>query len=265
MKILLSIILGLIQGLTEFLPVSSSGHLVLAEHFLGFTRPDISFEIALHIGSLIAVLYYFRKEIVDLTLSLFIWTDDRKKDRMFVLYLMVATFFTGIIGVMFSDFFESLFSKPMYSALFLSLTGLIVFASDKITTGKLTGSNVGILKSIGIGLGQSFAILPGISRSGTTIATGIYFGLERKEAARFSFLLSIPAILGSVVLKIKDFQDLPKNLILSYSAGAIAAFVSGLLVISVLIKLVQNKKLKYFAFYCWGLSILSIILLLLGL
>ena len=265
MKVLISIILGLIQGLTEFLPVSSSGHLVLAEHFFGFTRPDISFEIALHIGSLVAVLYYFRKEIVDLTLSLFIWNEDRKKDRMFVLYLLIATFFTGIIGVKFSDFFESLFSKPMYSAIFLSLTGLIVFISDKFPTGKLSGSNVGVMRSIGIGLGQSFAILPGISRSGTTIATGIYFGLDRKEAARFSFLLSIPAILGSVVLKIKDFENLPKDLVLPYSAGAIAAFISGLLVISVLIKLVQNKKLKYFAFYCWGLSIISLTLLILGL
>jgi len=158
-----------------------------------------------------------------------------------------------------------LFSKPLYPAIFLSITGLIVFISDKIKTGKLKSENIGLFKSIGIGLGQSFAILPGISRSGTTIATGIFLGLERKEAARFSFLLSIPAILGSVVLKIKDFRNLPNNLILSYSFGAFAAFISGLLVISVLIKLVQNKKLKYFAYYCWGLSIVSVTLLILGL
>ncbi len=265
MNTLISIILGLIQGLTEFLPVSSSGHLVLAEHFLGFQKPGISYETMLHLGSLLAVLIYFRKDIINLCKAIIRFNDKSlAPERRIILYMILATLVTGIVGLTLKDFFERLFTLPVYAAAFLSLTGVIVFFSDKCEKSEKNAAEMGVKKSLLIGLVQSLAILPGISRSGSTVAASLSLGIKRADAARFSFLLSIPAILGANIVHIKELSSLTSAQILPYTAGTLAAFISGYAVIAWLIKLIKQRKLKIFAYYCWLVSVLSVSLILMG-
>jgi undecaprenyl-diphosphatase len=180
------------------------------------------------------------------------------------MYLIISTFITAVIGFLFKDFFENLFQNPLLVAGMLSVTGIIVFFSDTVRIEKVHSSNMGIWRAIIIGLGQSLAILPGISRSGTTISVSLFAGIKRAEAARFSFLLSIPAILGAAVLHLDAFAALNKSMLTSYLVGGLGAFVSGYLVIAMLLKIIQKRKLKYFAYYCWIISITTIVLILAG-
>jgi undecaprenyl-diphosphatase len=265
MEIFKAIILGIIQGLTEFLPVSSSGHLVLAEHYLKFNNPEISFEIILHLGSLFAVLLYFRKDILSLLKSLILFKNKESihtKNRNTVFYIIVATTVTGILGFYFEDPLTKAFSSLYIPSFMLIITGFILYLSDKIEPKGIKTHQLGIRKSILIGLAQAFAILPGISRSGTTITVGIFAGLDREEAARFSFILSIPAILGANILKISSILSLDRSDLLSYLLGTLAAFISCYAVISFLISVVKKQKLKYFAFYCWFIALITLILYL---
>ncbi|HPM01897.1 MAG TPA: undecaprenyl-diphosphate phosphatase [Candidatus Cloacimonadota bacterium] len=263
-----TILLGIIQGLTEFLPVSSSGHLVLSQHFLnhGETSGDLSLEVFLHFGSLMAVLIYFRKDIIPLFISLFKWDkgEETKNHHNQIYYILTATFITGIIGIVFKDFIESLFNNALLVSIFLSVTGVIIFFSDKLKSGNFKSGEIGFLKSVFIGLGQAFAITPGISRSGSTIAFSLFTGMKREEAAKFSFILSIPAILGANMMEFKSLTTLNTAEMINYFAGFVAAFVSGYLVIGVLLKMIQKAQLKYFAIYCWIISLVSITLLILG-
>ncbi|MFO7660204.1 MAG: undecaprenyl-diphosphate phosphatase [Candidatus Cloacimonadaceae bacterium] len=272
MNILNAIILGIIQGLTEFLPISSSGHLVLYQYFFGdaaSNAADISLEIFLHLGSLFAVIIYFRRELLDLVNSLFHWkkTFDANKhfrNRMVIVYLIISTIFTGIVYLLFGKEIVSVFAKPLTVSILLIITGVIIFLSDLVKTTDIPMSGMGLIRSALIGLGQGFAMLPGISRSGTTIATSLFCGIKRKDAAKYSFLLSIPAILAANLGEFKSFTELQSGLLLQYIFGALAAFVSGYLVISLLIRLIQSAKLKYFAFYCWFIAAVSIILIILA-
>ncbi|MBL7148629.1 MAG: undecaprenyl-diphosphate phosphatase [Candidatus Cloacimonetes bacterium] len=263
MEILKAIILGIIQGLTEFLPISSSGHLVLAEHYLNFKQPDLSFEIFLHLGSVVAVLIYFRKDIIYLLKSLFIFKDksfEHLNNRNTLFYLLVATVVTAFIGLYFEDTVLKAFSSLYIPSFMLFITGIILFISDKIEPRGLDTHQLGIRKSILIGFAQAFAILPGISRSGSTIAMGIFTGLKREAAARFSFLLSVPIIVGANIHKISKITTLERSQFLIYLIGAFTAFIAGYSVISLLISFVKKQKLKYFAFYCWSISLLTLIL-----
>lgn len=262
--------MGIIQGLTEFLPISSSGHLVLFQYFFNNNtemNSDISLEVFLHLGSLLAVIIYFRKDLIELLASLFCWNktiDSNKhlRKRMMILYLGISTLVTGIVYLIFGNLIKGVFANPMVTAILLSATGLILWASDMQKKNEIPISGMGFLRGIIIGIGQGIAMLPGISRSGTTIATSLFCGLKRSEAARFSFLLSIPAILLANITEIDAISGLTKYQMLSYVFGALAAFVSGYLVIGFLIRLIQAAKLKYFAFYCWFISILSIVLII---
>ena len=265
MELFKAIILGVIQGLTEFLPVSSSGHLVLAGHYLKFNNPDISFEVVLHLGSLFAVLLYFRKDILSLIKSLILFNNKEPihtRNRNTVFYIIVATTVTGILGFYFEDPLTKAFSSLYIPSFMLLITGFILYISDKIEPREIKTYQLGIKKSILIGLAQAFAILPGISRSGITITVGIFAGLDREEAARFSFILSIPVILGANILKLSSLLSLDRSVWLSYFLGTFAAFISGYLVISFLISVVKKQKLKYFAFYCWLIAIITLILYL---
>ncbi len=269
MNILQSLLLGIIQGLTEFLPISSSGHLVLGQHFLGINSIDTSFEVFLHLGSLLAVILYFYKDIFELAQAFFPIKNEKFPERQvnnrkIVFYLIISTVVTGVIGFLFKDFFEEMFSKPVIVAGLLSVTGLIIFLSDTIRFDHIHTADMGFWRAIVIGLSQSMAILPGISRSGSTIATSLFIGVKRSEAARFSFLLSIPAILGAAVLNLDAFLQLDQSMLMSYSIGGLGAFVSGYLVISMLLNLIRKRKLKYFAYYCWLISLVSVILVLSG-
>ncbi|MDP8203495.1 MAG: undecaprenyl-diphosphate phosphatase [Candidatus Tenebribacter mawsonii] len=265
MEIFKSLLLGIIQGLTEFLPISSSGHLVLAEHYLKFNNPDISFEIILHLGSLFAVLLYFRKDILSLLTSVVLFKNketNHLRNRNTVFYILVATTVTGVLGLYFEEPLTKAFSSLYVPSFMLIITGFILFISDKIEPSGIKTHQLGIRKSILIGLVQAFAILPGISRSGTTITVGIFAGLDREEAARFSFILSIPAILGANIHKFSNILNLDRTHWIPYLIGTLAAFISGYAVISFLITIVKKQKLKYFAYYCWLIAIVTLILYL---
>ena len=266
-ELIKAVILGIIQGLTEFLPVSSSGHLVLAQHFMHYQKSDISFEIVLHLGSLLAVLIFFRKDIIELAVAPFKFSkrdEKNKKDLHSLLYLIIATFITGTLGYLLKDKFEAMFNRPLLASLMLVVTGFILFFSDKMSNTNIAMHNMGIKKSIFIGLGQTFAIIPGISRSGTTIAVSIFNGVERADAAKFSFLLSIPAILGANISEFSAIMHLDKQNMIQYFSGAIAAFISGYLVIALLINIVKKQKLKIFSIYCWIIAVVSALFLILG-
>jgi len=272
LDILNAIILGIIQGLTEFLPISSSGHLVLYQHFFGkslSSASDISLEVFLHLGSLFAVIIFFRKELFELIASVFHWkkTFDSGKhvrNRMVIVYLAISTIFTGVIYLLFGKDIVSIFTQPLTVSILLIVTGIIIFLSDLVKSTEIPVSGMGVIRSALIGLGQGFAMLPGISRSGTTISTSLFCGIKRKEAARYSFLLSIPAILAANLGEFKVLTELQTGLLLQYVFGALAAFVSGYLVISFLIRLIQSAKLKYFAFYCWLIAAVSIALIVIS-
>ncbi len=263
MTLIKSIILGIIQGLTEFLPVSSSGHLVIFQKLLKFNDPGVLFEVAVHLGTLVAVLIYFRKDIWKILRSIFIWgkntSEEMKNAHGLLLYLIIASIITAIIGFTFKDTLESFFEDTFLVGCMLLVTGVVLFISDKIKNTDKT--KMSISSSIIVGLAQSVAIIPGISRSGATITTGIFTGRTRDLATRFSFLLSIPAIIGAAVLKLKDLETAMSvnGAAIDFIAGGIAAAIVGYFAIAVLIKMIKKAKLFYFSIYCWIIGIIIIL------
>lgn len=263
-QIIIGILIGIVQGLTEFLPVSSSAHLVFMHELTGFA-PNLAFDTLLHIGSLVAVVVYFWNDLVHMFKSFFSSLLDifrgqfkqgirEDKYKKLAWLVIIGTIPAGLAGVLFKDFFEGLFSNLTAVAIFLIITGLLLWSSEKIS--KRTKDKTGLKKmtlkdSILIGLAQACAIAPGISRSGATISTGLFLGLERELAARFSFLLSIPAILGAALVQVKDISiGLDVNTS-AFIAGFIAAALSGYLAISLMLKLIKERNLLIFAYYCW--------------
>lgn len=240
-----AIFLGILQGLTEFLPVSSSGHLVLAEHILHAKNPGVAFELVVHLGTLLSVLIYFRRRIVLLLGSFFkkTETDTRRMNYL----LLVATIPAVIAGVFFKDFFESAFSAPVMTSIFLMVTGLILLLTALVPK---KDNPVTLGRSIIIGIGQAIAILPGISRSGSTISAGLFAGVNPVAAAEFSFLLSIPTIAGAIVFKIKDIIDINTALYGQFFVGLLASFIFGLLSVYWLLDIIKKGKFKYFGIYC---------------
>jgi len=255
MNYLDAIILGLVQGLTEFLPVSSSGHLVISEHLLHAKMPGVLFELVVHFGTLVSVLIYFRKRIWTLVKSIFI--REMKQERKTVYYLIAATLPAVIIALLFKDIIENAFSSPLMTSILLLITGIILF-STAIPVRRDKGSNLG--NSIMVGIGQAMAIFPGISRSGTSISFGLYVGLKPIEAAEFSFLLSIPAIIGAIVFKARDIAAVDPSLIGHYAVGAIVSFLSGLVAVYLLLDIIRKGKFEYFGIYCTILGFAGIII-----
>ncbi len=264
-----SILLGIIQGLTEFLPVSSSGHLVLAEHFLGVTDAGITFEVMLHFGTLLAVFVAFRKEIARLVVAFFSLFRPGKSlasrfreeyDLRLLLYIVVATLPAVLIGLVFKDKIEAAFDHPRFVAWALLFTGVLLALTFLASKGK---KSLTLVNTLIMGLAQALAILPGVSRSGSTISFGLYSGLRGEEAARFSFLLSIPAVLGATILKIHDMAAAP--LASGYPgillAGAAFAFLTGWLAIAAMLRILRHGKLYWFAPYCLLLGLVMLYLL----
>jgi len=252
-----ALLLGILQGLTEFLPVSSSGHLVLAQEVLGVKQPGVSFEVLLHLGTLLAVLIYFRSQLALLVRSIF--DANMKRERAIVGYLVIGTIPAGLAGLLFKDFFERAFSNPAITSLMLLVTGLILLSTRFFKTG---GKRVGVLSAVIIGIGQAVAILPGISRSGTTIAAGMVSGVKPSEAAEFSFLLAIPAILGATVLKSKELLALTSDFLGQYLVGTVFSFLFGLVAVYVVLAVVRRGKLDYFAYYCFAAGAVGLYLFL---
>lgn len=252
-----AIILGLLQGLTEFLPVSSSGHLVLTQAILNVNDPGVAFEVILHAASLLAILVYFRKRIFALILALF--GKGEKEDRTIVLFLVIGTLPAVIAVLLFKDFFEEAFSNPVMTSVMLLVTGFILLMTRFIPKGN---DKVSTKSTILMGLGQAMAIMPGISRSGSTIAVGMMSKVEPSKAAEFSFLLAIPAILGALVFKADDLTQLSSDMLGLYSISFITTFVSSLLAVYLVLSLIKKGKFEYFAYYCFAAGLFGLYLFL---
>lgn len=250
-----AVFLGLIQGLTEFIPVSSSGHLVIAQHFFKIKEDQVLFNVILHIGTLVPIFIVFWQDIKDIILL-------KKEKRKESLYILIAIIPTGIIGILFEDFFEQLFSNVYLTSLMLVVTGLILYLTEKIESDNKEIKDLKWWQPLAVGLAQGGAIIPGISRSGTTIAASLFQGLNRKAAARFSFLMSIPVIGGAGLLQFLNVLESGSiNLKIKIIVlGFLTAAISGYFAIKILLKLLAEKKLDYFSYYCWFLAALVVII-----
>ncbi len=269
-----AILLGILQGLTEFLPVSSSGHLVLAQQFLGLKEPLVFFDVMLHVGTLAAVLVAYRDAIKRLVVGGFSTLGDRQFWRQpratlntstelkFIGLILLGSIPTGIIAVLFKTELESFFDEVRLVSMMLILTGVILqlprLRREKADT------PVGQLKTWHaplIGIAQGCAITPGISRSGSTISLALFLGIPGKIAAEYSFLLSIPAILGAVVLKIRDVGDTSVPLHIM-GTGMLASFIVGYIALRFLLVMLNRGKFSVFSYYCVALGLTSLLIAL---
>lgn len=255
-----AILFGVIQGLTEFLPVSSSGHIELAKYFLGgesFNEQSMILTVVLHFGTALSTIWVCRKDIKEIIMGLF--SLEMNDAKLFSLKIIVSMIPAVIIGLTFIDQIESLFVQniPLVAAM-LVITGILLFLADRAQD---TTQKISIPSALMVGIAQAIAILPGISRSGATISTCVLLGVDRTKAARFSFLMVVPLIFG------KMLQDTLSGDIMTGSIsigilglGFLAAFITGIFACTWMIKLVQNSNLKYFSYYCFFVAGLSLIL-----
>lgn len=249
-----SLFLGALQGLTEFLPVSSSGHLVLFQQFVDVGEDHVLFDLVLHLGTLLPVLWFYRHH-VQLLLRDPVQGKGAFREREGVRLwglLIAASIPTAVIGLAFEDQFEALFSNPAALTLTFAITGTLLWASGRFDRSDRQ-TPLTLPLAVGLGIAQGFAITPGISRSGTTIAVALMLGLPREEAARFSFLMSVPAISGAVLLKLKD-ADLATLDWLSLGLGFSAALVTGYAALVLLVRVVKAGTFPRFAWYCWAVA-----------
>ena len=284
MSLLEAILLGIVQGVTEFLPVSSSGHLCLMKQIFDIDTGGMFYDVLLHIGTLIAVYVVYRKDIGkmivaglsiirDAAVNVGIFAGNRihseKKPyrtvisnsyRKFVMLVIVSTIPTGIIGVAASDLISACEEILIIPGICLILTSIILFISDHIAEGQKTPKNTSYTNAFVIGICQGIATMPGISRSGTTITACLLTGMNRKFAVKYSFIMSIPAILGALVFEIKDVDcaALQTAEIINYAVGTLVAMVVGYVCIKTMLIVVRKKKFTVFSIYCFVLGILSI-------
>jgi len=259
LSLLQAIFLGIVQGLTELLPVSSSAHLVIAQGFMPvFYQPGVLFDAVVHLGTLAAVIFFFREDIWMMLCSL--WPGKRnfslplKQQRFFrrlLILILASTALTATIGLTFREEIESLFTSTKIAASMLFVTGLLLYLSDRIRYNSANEEKLSFPKALLLGLAQGFALIPGISRSGATIACGIFLGLNRKTAARYSFLMSIPAVMGAVALQAPHFSAVTAGDLPSYLAGFLAAAVTGFFSLKLLYLFLRKATLRFFAYYCW--------------
>ena len=281
-----AIILGIVQGLTEFLPVSSSGHLAIMKNLLRMNvDTGVLYDVLLHVATLIAVCIVMRKDIIKLITEFFAIVKDvfmnlvifvrnissGEKDyynsiittsyRKFVVMIIVSTIPTAIIGFLLNDIIETVESELLVPGICLIATAIIILISDYLADGTKKAKDVTYGDAFSIGTAQGIATLPGLSRSGTTITACILCGFDRKFAVRYSFIMSIPAILGALVLKLTKLssESVSGGEVASYIVGMIVAAVVGYFALMFTIKIVQKKSFKFFAFYCLGLGAVSVI------
>lgn len=250
------VFLAVLQGLTEFLPVSSSAHLALFEHMFESKLDNVAFDVVLHLGTLASVLVFYRKDLSRFAQAFFLKLTgklpvERKEDWQMVLFVIWGSLPAAFIGGGFQKFFEEAFDRPIWISAFLLLTGTFLFLSrfSKPKDVPLTFKN-----TLVIGCSQAVAILPGISRSGSTITAGLFLGLDRRQAADYSFLLSIPAVAGAAFLEIPKLftSSNPHNDWALFMAAGTVSFLSGLLAIYFLLKILRKHSLEGFSYYCWA-------------
>jgi len=271
MELYQGVILGIIQGLTEFLPVSSSGHLVLGQIFFGITQSQLVFDISVHMGTLLAVLVVYASDIKAMVVSIAhfffkaiffkpvvsLFKEDENLQMAGL--ILIGSIPTAIIGFGLKQFEHILFTSRVLVGCMLILTGTALWVSRKYYFSGNKTNGPGIKKALLIGVCQGIAVIPGISRSGSTIAAGMFLGLDRHKAAKFSFLLSIPAILGAQILSIKDMinNNLSIDPVTIYAT--IISFITGLIALKILLTLVHSGKFHLFAPYCWLIGSLVIL------
>jgi len=268
MTILYAILLGLLQGATEFLPISSSGHLILAETFLGVHEASLAFDVALHLGTLVSVLIYFRNDFIQMAKALLDW---RARDsealllRGLAVQLVVGTVPAVAAALLFGDYIEATLRHPAVVAVTLAGVGLLLLLGEKMGAHRRGFHSITWWDALLVGCAQALAIVPGVSRSGITMTAGLFRGLNREAVARFSFLLSAPIICGAGVYKIPDIlrQGLEGGQTAFYLAGFLAAAVSGYLFIAFLLRFIRTRTFDVFAYYRFALAGLVVLSLML--
>lgn len=290
MNLFESILMGLIQGLTEFLPVSSSGHLAIFKQLFGMEDVGIAFDVLLHLGTLIAVFIAFWKDIwelivnavgilVDIFKNLGVWfynfskrklITEKKKNyinvistpyRRFVMLVLVTTIPTGIMGIVFDDVIEGASTALIIPGICLFITGILLLIADNTPAGVKDENTVSFKNAFGIGVCQGFATLPGISRSGTTIVACLVSKIDKEFAVKYSFIMSIPVILGAAVLQVPDLaaESTSAGSLVNYAIGMIVAAAVGYVCIKTMLNVVRKQKFKYFAYYCFIMGTISIV------
>ncbi len=284
MVILQAIVLGIVQGLTEFIPISSSAHLIIVPWLFGWQDPvleSLTFDVALHLGTLLALLLFFATEWIILIRAGITSILERKidgdPDRRLAWLILIGTIPGGIAGVLAEDKITELFHKPnapiqpgamMAMAVLLAFLGLLLFVAERVAQHIRTIKQTTLRDAILIGLAQAFAIFPGVSRSGSTITTGLALGLQRETAARFSFLLSAPIIAGAGSKSLLDIYEglnsgaITSGELLLFPVGFVAAAISGFLCIKVLLAYLQRHSTNVFVYYRWALAILILVVAL---
>ncbi len=285
MSLIEAIIMGFIQGLTEFLPVSSSGHLAIFKNVFGInTDTGILFDVLLHVGTLAAIFIAYWKDIKELIVNgfgilgcwianAFIWLGNlfaREKKpykqalgtpyRRFVMMVIISTIPTGILGILLENVIGSAGEVLMIPGICLVITACFLYIADKLPGGDKAAGSATYGDAVKIGLVQGVATLPGISRSGSTITACLACGFDKEFAVKYSFIMSIPAVMGAAVLELKDGLGMVSSeQLASYGAGTVVAGVVGYICIKTVLKLVRNNKFKYFAYYCFVAGIASVV------
>lgn len=285
-----AVILGLVQGLTEFLPVSSSGHLAILKYIFNISDIGITFDIFLHVGTLIAVFVVYYKDIGRLIknfvfmigcifYNLYAWIrnlsiryDEDKIPykkvvsnfyKRFVLLAIVSTIPVGIVGILFEDYIEKVSAGLLIPGICLLITGVVLLLAEALPGGKKNARNMSYKNAVFIGVCQACAVFPGISRSGSTISASLMAGLDRSFAVKYSFILSIPAILGAALVSCLDIATgevvVATNEIGMYAVGMIVAAVVGFIAIKVTLAVVKKRKFKWFSLYCFAVGIFAIV------
>lgn len=278
-----AIILGLVQGATEFIPVSSSGHLVLVPELAGWERHGLAFDVALHVGTLLALVAYYRTDLFQMVRATVTTTPSPERDgyRRLLLLLVIATVPVGVVGLALGDTVEAAFGAPSFTAVALLVTAALLIAGERLYRRRRTASPdgapetppdpeastttlpppVGLRAALIVGAAQCFALLPGVSRSGTTISAGLAAGLPRPVATRFAFLLGLPAIAGAAILQLPNIDDLQRISTPELVLGVGAAAISGYLAIAFLVRLVSRAGVDRFAWYLVPVAGLSLFIL----
>lgn len=284
MNLLESIFLGIVQGVAEFLPVSSSGHLAIFEKLFGIDEASISFDVFLHIGTLIAVILVYWRDVVRLVVEgIGIVTDAciniytfinakrtkqtptyrkiiRSAYRKFAMLVIVSTIPTGIIGMLGRELVDKSSDTLIVPGICLLITAVLLFMSDQVPDGLKTPKKTTYANAVFIGVCQGIATLPGLSRSGTTITSGLLCGLRRDFAVKYSFIMSIPAIIGAAIVEIPNMQkNIATTSAVYYVVGVVVSAVVGFVCIKTMLIIVRNKKFKYFAYYCAVVGIIAVI------
>lgn len=277
MTYLMAVILGLVQGVAEFLPISSSGHLTLFQHFFGMEQPDNLFNVLVHFATLLAVCVYYWQDVTAMVYEFFLglralvckqYRQQPMPEARRMVWLVILGTLPLFLVLPVKDLVEGLGNNPVYVCCALLATGCLLFLSDRMAKGRKTAATARKRDVLLVGLAQGIATIPGLSRSGTTISTGMALGFERSFAVRYSFLMSLPAVLGATLLEVKDVLEmdggLPVGLLPKYLLGMLVAGVVGYFSIRLVNLLAAKGKFGAFAYYCWGAGLLFLILSLTG-